>query len=348
MIQSEQLLYIHTLKLDPKKITDMLKREEVKNVLQEDGQWTKEMNQRFQGTLFEITDLPAVKKAWKKLCLNFHPDKFDEKSYQQYIDAIKKSEDCSINIVISKNEMEAKFKEVTHAYNMLTDASYANKVFKANGAGQRTLDAVFNVTITFNQAFFGDTISITFNPLYVDDSGKPVSVNKKKDIYLNAEIIRLRIKEGSKTGDQIKIPNKGMCQKERRGDMIITLQVIPHPHFQIQGSDVMAVAEIPLDIMLTGGKVDILTMWGIKKLRIPIGTQPSEKLAIKKAGVSKVGNHILTIKPLFPEKSDLKKKNIWKKLSIDWKKERDQEDEENREERTYQEIFKRLAKVMWA
>lgn len=345
MMQQDQIIHLNTLGLDVEKVTDLNERKEAEAQLKKSGQWPQHAA-KFKATPLEIMDINAVKKAWRKKCMEFHPDKFDQKAYQQYIDDLKSStknvEECETEPVISKEDMENMFREVTHAYKMLTDPSYANKFRNKHFGGQKVLDAVFNLTVDFDQAFFGDYVSITFNPVHIDDSGKPVKIDKEKDVYLKGEVIKIRIKEGMVTGDQIKISNKGLCQGDRRGNMVITIQVVPHPRLRVQGSDVVDMAEIPLDMMLTGGEVDVITMWGTDKLRVPAGSRPNDKLEIKNRGVSKVGNHVVTITPLYPDKDELQEKKVWKKLGINWKTEEDKDDQEAKDDQEYQTIFSNL------
>ena len=345
--QQDQKRFFAELELDMTKVTDFNEREKAKQELRSAGQMNPQNAARFDQTPFEITDLESVKKAWKKKCMSYHPDKFNQEAYQNYIDALKRSrdkvEECEEDVVISKEEMEDMFRRVTHAYKMLIDPSYADKYKKDCNGGQARLDAVFNVTVDFEQAFFGDSIAITFNPLHIDDSGKPVKINEEKDAYLiEGEVIQIRIREGVSTGDRITIPSRGLCQGDRRGDMIITLQVVPHPRFRTQGSDIMDTALVPLDMMLTGGEMQISTMWGVETLRIPAGTRPKEQLKIKKRGVAKIGDHIVVVEPLYPEKEELKSSKIWKKLRINWNKEEEKNDKEAKEEQEYQTIFNNL------
>ena len=352
MTPRDQLTYFAALGLDPKDVTDANERKEAESSLKLGGQWDGQMSERFKTIPLEITDVKAVKTAWKKKCMNFHPDKFDQKAYQTYIDSLKRcaedGEECEDEIVLSKEDMEQRFKEVTHAYKMLTDASYANKFKSEHFGGQRGLEAAFSVAIDFEQAFFGDNVSITFNPLHVDDSGKPVKINKEKDVFLDAEVLQIRVREGVKTGDQVRVPQKGLCQGDRRGDMVITFQVIPHYRFQIQGSDIVDSVKIPLDMMLVGGEIDVLTMWGTETLRVPAASRPDDKLEIKNKGVSKVGSHIVIVTPMYPDKSELKEKTVWKKLGINWKTEKDKDDQQTKDGEEYDQIFEALGGFQFA
>ena len=330
MTQQEQIEYFRVLGIDYRQVTNYVEIEQKKLKLRASGKYTPENATRLNETPYLITDVDAVKKAWKQSCKEFHPDKFDQVAYQKYIDCLKKSnencEECEVDIVLSKEDMEAMFLKITHAYKMLTDPSYARKNRK--NKGQAGLDAIFNIAIDFEQAFFGDSISITFNPIYIDSDGKPDKREKEKDISLDAEIIRIRIKPGTKTGDQVTIPNLGLSQGDRRGNMVITFQVVPHAKFRIDGADVLDSLTVPLELTLVGGVKTITTMWGLRELKIPPGTKPGSSLLIKKHGVGKVGHHCIKIDVDYPDKKDLRHGKVWKKLDIDWNIQEEEDSEE--------------------
>lgn len=275
---------------------------------------------------FPITDWARIKTSWKKLAKKYHPDHYSEKEYEAYqkkLEAADKkgSSRKDLVTVLSLKELDQKFCEVTHAYKMLVDPSYSAK--KENNSREKNLDAVFNIVIDFEQAFFGDSIIITFNPIYVDDEGSPVKIDKGKDIHFDAEILSVRIRPGVSTGDQVKIEQKGLCKGDRRGNLILTLQVVPHPTFVIKGPDILEHREIPLDVMLVGGEMEVPTMWGPRTLVVPSGSRPGDQVPIKNCGVSEVGSHIIKITPEYPSKDTLKEKSVWQKLGIKWKAEQE-------------------------
>lgn len=344
MSRKDQEIFLGILGLSLEDVTDYTEIENAKGQLKQSGQWDSHRAKRFSESIYEITNFEAVKKAWRSKCKEFHPDTFDEAAYKAYIEALSKSEgEDSITPVLSLEEMMELFREATHAYKMLTDPFYAIKNVKDANKTQKSLDAVFNVTINFEQAFFGDSIVITFNPIYIDDSGKPVKMDEGKNITLDAEVITIRVKEGSKTGDRVTVRNKGLCSGDIRGDLVINLQVVPHLKFTLEGPDVVETIMVPLDIMLTGGDIETQTMWGLKTLRIPAGTKPKDRLKIPSCGVQKIGDHCVIVEPQYPEKEELKENKVWKKLGINWNKEQKRNEEELKDEeleRTFEGIFR--------
>ena len=231
-----------------------------------------------------------VKKKWRELCKKHHPDRGGE---------------------------EKEFQRVTHAYKMLTDPNYRSnemkrKVREEDGNLKGDLNISIQAPINFEDAFFGRKMAITFSPNELD---KDFEYVEKEDADLCT--ISVTIPPGSTDGFSHMAEGKGNKMGEIRGDTQIFFMVKPHPKLQVHGMTVDSVERVPMHLLLKGGVVSVQTMYGIKSLKIPAGTQPRDKLKIPKCGVREVGNHYVTVDPIFPSKEDLKKDD-WKGLDIDW------------------------------
>jgi molecular chaperone DnaJ len=69
------------------------------------------------------------------------------------------------------------------------------------------------------------------------------------------------------------------------GDLEITITVRPHPFFKRIGDDVVCSVPLSFTQAALGGEVDVPTLDGKGKLRVPAGTQPGTVLRIKGKGV---------------------------------------------------------------
>jgi molecular chaperone DnaJ len=69
------------------------------------------------------------------------------------------------------------------------------------------------------------------------------------------------------------------------GDLEITIQVRPHPFFKRVGDDVVCTVPITFVQAALGGEVEVPTLDGKGKLRVPPGTQPNAVLRIKGKGI---------------------------------------------------------------
>jgi molecular chaperone DnaJ len=69
------------------------------------------------------------------------------------------------------------------------------------------------------------------------------------------------------------------------GDLELTVSVAPHPFFKRAGDDVVCSAPISFVQATLGGEVEVPTLEGKGKLKIPAGTQPGSVLRIKGKGI---------------------------------------------------------------
>jgi molecular chaperone DnaJ len=69
------------------------------------------------------------------------------------------------------------------------------------------------------------------------------------------------------------------------GDLEITINVRPHPFFKRVGDDVVCAVPITFTHAALGGEVEVPTLDGKGKLRVPAGTQPGTVLRIKGKGI---------------------------------------------------------------
>jgi molecular chaperone DnaJ len=71
------------------------------------------------------------------------------------------------------------------------------------------------------------------------------------------------------------------------GDLELTVSVAPHPFFKRAGDDVVCSAPISFAQAALGGEVEVPTLEGKGKLKIPAGTQPGSVLRIKGKGIAR-------------------------------------------------------------
>ncbi len=69
------------------------------------------------------------------------------------------------------------------------------------------------------------------------------------------------------------------------GDLEITIQVKPHPFFRRVGDDVTCQVPIAFTQAALGGEVEVPTLEGKAKMKVPAGTQPGTVLRLKGKGV---------------------------------------------------------------
>jgi DnaJ-class molecular chaperone len=89
--------------------------------------------------------------------------------------------------------------------------------------------------------------------------------------------------------------------------------------------------------------MDVITMYGLKPLRVKAGTKPGDVirmpgLGCRKAlgfGVHGKGDQLVTVNVDFPSREDLRQKSLWQRLEIDWS----EDDKEDKESEDFMRIF---------
>ncbi|MEO8430532.1 MAG: J domain-containing protein [Acidobacteriota bacterium] len=123
-----------------------------------------------------------------------------------------------------------------------------------------------------------------------------------------AETVKIRIPEGTENGGQIRVPGKGSegTRGASPGDLFVTVRVAPHPYFERLGDDIHGIVPVTIKEAYAGAEIDVPTIHGPVRARIPAGSQGRQKFRLRGKGVKsprtgQVGDHIYTIRILVPK-----------------------------------------------
>lgn len=122
-------------------------------------------------------------------------------------------------------------------------------------------------------------------------SKRTISTNKK---------IELKIPAGIENGQILRISGKGHCgcYGGRDGSCYAHVAVEKSPLFERQsGTKNIVLVDFPISPLtaILGGKVDVPTLHGYKKLQIPAGTKNRQTFRIQKQGISNEGDFIIIV-----------------------------------------------------
>jgi curved DNA-binding protein len=101
------------------------------------------------------------------------------------------------------------------------------------------------------------------------------------------EEIKVKIPKGIATGQKLRLKGKGSIDPYtgRSGDLYVTIKVAEHPVFRREGSDLYVTAEVKLTDAYLGGTVEVPTIDGPKRIKIPAGMKRNSKVRLKEQGV---------------------------------------------------------------
>ena len=232
-----------------------------------------------------------VKKAYRNLAKQHHPDKGgDEKT----------------------------FKDITEAYEVLGDESKRKDYdYKRNLSNGSAFDDFFHR--------FGGDFSNMFNNAYGQSArGMDVRLTVNldilevyhgcsKNINIGYEDFNLNIPAGIHNGAQMRISGKGqphpVNSSAPRGDIIVTIQILPNPDLIVNGSDIWVDLSVhPLD-MLTGTSLQITTPIHNLTVKVPKNSYEGKMLRISGKGMpiyntSDRGNLMIKLRTQIPKLSD--------------------------------------------
>lgn len=106
--------------------------------------------------------------------------------------------------------------------------------------------------------------------------------------------IKFKIPAGIKHGQTIRLREQGGAGQSgaRSGDLYATILVRPDSKFKRQGNNILSEEEISISQAVLGGKIEVETIYGPVKLKIPSGTSDGQEIRLKGKGVSMVSSNI--------------------------------------------------------
>lgn len=158
--------------------------------------------------------------------------------------------------------------------------------------------------------------------------GKKVEKNCSKchgaGIVKGEDKIKVKIPAGINSGDTVRFHGKGEAvgHDGEAGDLFVNFRVKPDKEFSRDGSDVLSTIHIPFSLASLGDKIEVNTIDGLVKLKIPAGTQPGTIFRIKGRGAFRLrgggrGDQLVTVKIDIPKSLNRKQKKIledWENL----------------------------------
>ena len=126
----------------------------------------------------------------------------------------------------------------------------------------------------------------------------------EKEVTIEGKKQKIKIPPGVDNGTRI-----------RFGDFDIVFDVTSHPKFQREGSDIVSVEEISFTQAVLGDQLEVETVEGKVKIRIPAGTQPETLIRLREKGVSRLrgsgkGDHYVRVKITIPKNVTKRQKEL--------------------------------------
>lgn len=107
--------------------------------------------------------------------------------------------------------------------------------------------------------------------------------------FADGRTLTVRIPPGVRDGESLRLRGQGEPGPGGPGDLVLTVRVAPHPIFRREGDDLHLVLPVTISEALLGATVEVPTLEGVVKLKVPPGSQSGRRLRLRGKGISRRG-----------------------------------------------------------
>ncbi len=261
-------------------------------------------------------DAAAVKKQYRKLARELHPDKTKgDKKLEEKFKSVSEAYE-----VLSDDKKRAEYDEMREAFKGgripqggpnfgggFQGADFSDlfggggsqdifgTIFGAGHGPRRGQDLAATTTISFRDSIFGTELDLKLAP----QGGKANSVTT-------------RIPGGINDGAKIKLKGRGGNGPAGPGDLFVTVNVVKHPVFSRNELNLLMSLPVTFTEAALGADIKVPTIDGDEvTVRIAPGTPSGRTLRIKSRGVKTArgtGDLLITVEVQVPQRVDGKAK----------------------------------------
>jgi len=107
-------------------------------------------------------------------------------------------------------------------------------------------------------------------------------------VQVRTETMTINVPAGLADGARIRIPGKGNAGRNggEPGDLYIDVSVQPHPVFVRDGDDLHVTVPLAVHEAALGAKIDVPSLDGPARVRVPPGTQSGQRFRVRERGVA--------------------------------------------------------------
>jgi DnaJ-class molecular chaperone len=289
---------------------------------------------------YEVLGVPrgasaaAIKSAYRKLAKKHHPDnnKNDPKAAARFSEINSANEivgDEDKRKQFDRGEIDAEGKPRFQGFPGGGDprgragaGGFETHTFRTGGAGPGGFEDILNSMFGAAGARgarqgAGGTFEFDPGTIALDlDLSVSMTVSLEEAVKGVEKRVRLptgkelnvKIPAGVVAGQQIRLKGQGdTAPGHRPGDLLITVNIAPHPFFKVDGSDLRLDLPITLYEAVLGGKIRVPTLGSAVELSIPKNTSSGRIFRLKGKGLPKsagAGDLFVTTRIMLPDGND--------------------------------------------
>jgi DnaJ-class molecular chaperone len=295
---------------------------------------------------YEVLGVPrgasaaAIKSAYRKLAKKHHPDsnKDDPKAAERFAEINSANEilgDEDKRKQFDRGEIDADGKPRFQGFpgggarGRAGPGGFENYTFRSGGAGgpggpgggafEDILNSMFGGGMRGARPGAGGGAQFEFDTggIGLDlDVNVAMSVSLEESAKGGEKRVRLptgkelnvKIPAGVTEGQQIRLRGQGeSAQGHPPGDLLITINIAPHPFFKVEGADLRIDLPVTLYEAVLGGKVRVPTLGNAVELSVPKNTSSGRTFRLKGKGLPKAGGTgdlFVTMRIMLPDGND--------------------------------------------
>ncbi|WP_439357677.1 DnaJ C-terminal domain-containing protein [Bradyrhizobium sp. DASA03007] len=303
---------------------------------------------------YEVLGVPrsanaaAIKSAYRKLAKKHHPDsnKGDPKAAERFAEINSANEilgDEDKRKQFDRGEIDAEGKPRFQGFpggggprGRAGPGGFESYTFRSGGAGaspgggafEDILNSMFGGGMRGARPGAGGGAQFDFDTggIGLDlDVNVAMSVSLEEAVKGGEKRVRLptgkelnvKIPAGVTEGQQIRLRGQGeSAQGHPPGDLLITINIAPHPHFKVEGTDLRIDLPVTLYEAVLGGKVRVPTLGNAVELSVPKNTSSGRTFRLKGKGLPKAGGAgdlFVVIRIMLPDGNDAELETLMEK-----------------------------------
>jgi molecular chaperone DnaJ len=134
---------------------------------------------------------------------------------------------------------------------------------------------------------------------------------------MRTEALAMHVPAGLADGARIRVAGKGHVGRNggQSGDLYITVRVEPHQVFDRDGDDLHVTVAIAVHEAALGARIEVPSLDGPVKLRVPPGTQSGQRFRLRDRGVpsaraARRGDLVVEVRLVLPKVLDERSKEL--------------------------------------
>lgn len=185
------------------------------------------------------------------------------------------------------------------------ESAFSGGFGRRPATAERGQDVEADIMVTLEEALNGSTRQVS---LRRSDAEK-------------VETYQVKIPRGVHEGQRIRLAGQGEAGPGggKKGDLFLRVRLARHPDFSVEGNDLIYEAALEPWQVALGAEIQVPTLEGHRRLKIPAGTQAGQRFRLRDRGLPNAaggrGNLYVAAQIKIPKKLSEAERALWQQLA---------------------------------